>query len=213
MLILFVTNNYKPYAGGVVSSIDTAAAALRARGHTVYIVTFAFTQEVEQDPFVLRIPCSIRFMYKKNTIKLFLLALMLISTLSFAADKIDLSEHGKDLMKAPFTIRYAFYKEYHKDWVHSIYSERNTFLTKWHKKQIADAKAAAIKARQDAIDEKNRQREKNEKIRDDKLKLRAKEQEEKDYERDFKNQGRNFDQKVRDEQRELLQLQRQRSNQ
>jgi 1,2-diacylglycerol 3-alpha-glucosyltransferase len=67
--IVFVTNNYTPYSGGVVSSINSCAAALRECGHEVYIITLDFLknkQEYGDEPYVIRISCFMRFMYKKN---------------------------------------------------------------------------------------------------------------------------------------------------
>jgi 1,2-diacylglycerol 3-alpha-glucosyltransferase len=66
MIIFFITNNYKPYSGGVVSSIDSAVAALRAQGHMVFIITLSFSDDENDEPHVLRIPCPIKFKYKKN---------------------------------------------------------------------------------------------------------------------------------------------------
>jgi 1,2-diacylglycerol 3-alpha-glucosyltransferase len=64
--IVIVTNNYAPYSGGVVSSINAFAQGLRELGHSVFIVTLDFTGEPSQDPFVLNIFCPVRFKYKKN---------------------------------------------------------------------------------------------------------------------------------------------------
>ncbi|MDP3889097.1 MAG: glycosyltransferase, partial [bacterium] len=65
--ILFVTNNYTPFSGGVVTSINATADQLRAMGHKVFIVTLNFLGKQHVDPYyVLRVPCPIRFMYKKN---------------------------------------------------------------------------------------------------------------------------------------------------
>lgn len=63
--VLFVTNNYLPYSGGVVHSINTSAQALRALGHQVYIVTLDFGSPCN-DTFVIRLKCPIKFRYKKN---------------------------------------------------------------------------------------------------------------------------------------------------
>jgi 1,2-diacylglycerol 3-alpha-glucosyltransferase len=68
MRIFFVTNNYTPYSGGVISSITATTDALRAQGHEVFIVTLDFLgkkQPIDPD-YVIRIPCPIKFMYKKN---------------------------------------------------------------------------------------------------------------------------------------------------
>src|SRR3989344_3063869 len=64
--ILFITNNYKPYSGGVVSSIDTFRFQLKKCGHKVTIVTFDFTGEQEKDPNVIRISSSLKFLYRDN---------------------------------------------------------------------------------------------------------------------------------------------------
>lgn len=67
MRILFVTNNYVPYSGGVVSSINASVAALQNAGHEVVIATLDFLGHEHKDPdYVLRVPCPVKGMYKKN---------------------------------------------------------------------------------------------------------------------------------------------------
>ena len=68
MKILFVTNNYKPYSGGVVSSIDAFSLELRKQGHIVSIVTLDFEGAKETDEHVIRIVCPLKFFYKTNPI-------------------------------------------------------------------------------------------------------------------------------------------------
>ncbi|MCF7900489.1 glycosyltransferase [Candidatus Babeliales bacterium] len=68
MKILFVTNNYKPYSGGVVSSIDAFCNELRSQGHVVKIVTLDFTGSPENDQNIIKIVCPFRFFYKHNPI-------------------------------------------------------------------------------------------------------------------------------------------------
>ncbi len=63
--IFFITNNYKPYSSGIVSSIDVAAQALRDRGYRVIIVTLDFKDSTENSD-VYRIFCPIKFNYKSN---------------------------------------------------------------------------------------------------------------------------------------------------
>jgi 1,2-diacylglycerol 3-alpha-glucosyltransferase len=68
--ILFVTNNYTPYSGGVVSSINAMVPELHKRGHQVFIVTLDFlgAQHHHHDPaYVYRISCPIKFSYRGNT--------------------------------------------------------------------------------------------------------------------------------------------------
>lgn len=71
MTILFVTNNYTPYSGGVVSSIDTFRTELEAQGHIVYVVTLDFLGS-QQPPehHVIRLQCPLRFQVQKKHIAL-----------------------------------------------------------------------------------------------------------------------------------------------
>jgi len=60
-----ITNNYTPYAGGVVRAIQTYTHELQRQGHTVYIITLDFG--VTDDPwFVLRVPSVLCFRYRNN---------------------------------------------------------------------------------------------------------------------------------------------------
>jgi len=63
--IIFVTNNYTPYSGGVVSSINAFAVGLREQGHQVYIVTLDF-KDVQRENNVIRLYCPLKFTYKNN---------------------------------------------------------------------------------------------------------------------------------------------------
>lgn len=65
LIIAFVTNNYTPYSGGVVSSIQAFTQELRALGHRVYIITLDFAGAPIESG-VIRISCPIKFMYKNN---------------------------------------------------------------------------------------------------------------------------------------------------
>jgi 1,2-diacylglycerol 3-alpha-glucosyltransferase len=67
MRIFFVTNNYTPYAGGVINSITATTDALRAQGHEVFIITLNFLGTQHNDPdYVIRVPCPIKFLYRTN---------------------------------------------------------------------------------------------------------------------------------------------------
>lgn len=67
MHILMVTNNYSPYSGGVVSSINATVGALQEQGHQVTLVTLDFLGAGHNDPaWVKRLVCPIKFRYKKN---------------------------------------------------------------------------------------------------------------------------------------------------
>lgn len=55
MRIAMLTNNYKPYMGGVPVSIEHLAQALRAQGHEVYIFAPTYKNQVEEE-YVIRYP-------------------------------------------------------------------------------------------------------------------------------------------------------------
>lgn len=65
--IAMVTNNYTPYAGGVVNSIHAHVQQLQELGHDVLIITLDFLGKEHNDPpYVKRVPCPIKFQYKNN---------------------------------------------------------------------------------------------------------------------------------------------------
>ena len=67
MRIVFVTNNYTPYTGGVVSAIKALTYGLEQVGCEVHIITLDFLGNNHGDPHnVQRVPCPIRFVYKGN---------------------------------------------------------------------------------------------------------------------------------------------------
>lgn len=65
--IALVSNNYTPYSGGVVSSIDAQTAALQEAGHLVRIITLNFLGNGHADPeHVLRIRTPVKFTCRNN---------------------------------------------------------------------------------------------------------------------------------------------------
>lgn len=68
--IIFVTNNYLPYAGGVVSSLLAFKQALQNLGHRVHIITLDFNGVKNDDVDVTCINCPIKFLYKDNPMAL-----------------------------------------------------------------------------------------------------------------------------------------------
>ncbi len=69
MRILFVTNNYTPYSGGLVSSIVATVKALQVAGHMVMLVAPDFLGSAHDDPeWVRRIPSLFRLSYNKKYI-------------------------------------------------------------------------------------------------------------------------------------------------
>lgn len=67
LTILLVTNNYRPYSGGVVTSLDVLCSELQKKGHRPFIVTLDFIGfEHIHESNVIRLPSCIRFKYKGN---------------------------------------------------------------------------------------------------------------------------------------------------
>lgn len=61
-----VTNNYTPYSGGVVSSINAIVAQLQALGHEVIIITLDFIGDHQDPSYVYRIKTCFKFTYRNN---------------------------------------------------------------------------------------------------------------------------------------------------
>lgn len=66
--IAHVTLNYKPYSGGVVSSLTSLTTELINQGHQPTIITLDFTGHDEPEAHVKRLKCRWHFRYKKNPI-------------------------------------------------------------------------------------------------------------------------------------------------
>lgn len=65
--IAIVSNNYTPYSGGVVSSINAFSDQMIASGHVVYIITLDFLGDKHNDPaHVIRVPSVAQFKHNKN---------------------------------------------------------------------------------------------------------------------------------------------------
>ncbi len=66
MRILLVSNNFTPYTGGVVSSIQALVKELQKDGHEVQLITLGFLKQHDDPTWVKRLYCPIRFRYKTN---------------------------------------------------------------------------------------------------------------------------------------------------
>lgn len=65
--IALISNNYTPYSGGVVSSINAQVTNLLEEGHFVRIITLDFLGNKHTDPdYVVRVYTPIKFMRKQN---------------------------------------------------------------------------------------------------------------------------------------------------
>ncbi len=66
MRVLFVSNNFTPYTGGVVSSIQALVKELQKDGHEIQLITLGFLKHHDDPTWVRRLYCPIRFTYKTN---------------------------------------------------------------------------------------------------------------------------------------------------
>ena len=65
--IALISNNYTPYSGGVVSSINAQVATLLEDGHSVRVITLDFLGNKHTDPdYVVRIQTPIKFKCRQN---------------------------------------------------------------------------------------------------------------------------------------------------
>ena len=65
--IALISNNFTPYSGGVVSSINTQVATLLEDGHFVRVITLDFLGNKHTDPdYVVRVFTPIKFRCKQN---------------------------------------------------------------------------------------------------------------------------------------------------
>ncbi len=65
--IALISNNYTPYSGGVVSSINAQVATLREDGHLVRVITLDFLGSKHTDPdYVIRVRTPIKFKCRQN---------------------------------------------------------------------------------------------------------------------------------------------------
>ena len=71
MRIAMMTNNYKPFVGGVPISIERLADSLRDLGHTVYVFAPDYKSPMDDDAYTFRFPTmkSLGDVNKKNDVK------------------------------------------------------------------------------------------------------------------------------------------------
>ena len=145
----------------------------------------------------------------------FLFVFLMLSSFSFAKDddaKLQTKlqeEFGTDLSHAPFFLRFAFSKEFNKDWKKSDYLERKVFLTDYETDLAADRAQEKADAKAAAAEEKELYLAKKEELRKEKERLRARKAEEKAEKLADEERQKEFDQAKREQRRELEQMQQQ----
>ena len=82
-------------------------------------------------------------------------------------------EFGHDLTHAPFFLRFAYYKEFDKDWKETDYLERKAFLGDYETQSAAEQAKEEADAKAQIAKEKERLREKREALRKENEQLKA----------------------------------------
>ena len=145
----------------------------------------------------------------------FLFVFLMLSSFSFAKDddaKLQTKlqeEFGRDLTHAPFFLRFAYYKEFNKDWKKTDYLERKAFLTDYETELAAQQAQEKADAKAAAAQEKERYLAKKEELRKEKERLRARKAEEKAEKLADEARQKAFDEAKREQQQELEQMKRQ----
>ena len=141
------------------------------------------------------------------------LILFFVFTAGFAFAGVDLqAEHGEDLNKAPFVMRYKFEQSTGVNWYTSTYGQRKGFLEQWYKAQADNAKkeaqAAKLKQKQDreeARRKRNEERKQQQYLEDQARQERQKkkeEEEEKEHFADIVRENKEHVDDMRRDQRE-----------
>lgn len=120
--VLLVTNNYTPYTGGVVNSLQVTIDALRALGHKPLLVTLDFARTTFETD-VIRLYCPIKFHYYGNAMALPLCARtqLLYIIKQFCPDVIHvqhpflLGSHALSLARAlSIPALFTYHTQYHE---------------------------------------------------------------------------------------------------
>jgi len=139
----------------------------------------------------------------------------MLSSYSFA-DKDDAKmqaklqkEYGYDLTHAPFFLRFAYYKEFDKDWKKTDYPERYAFLADYEISSAAQLAKDKAEAKAEAAQEKERLQEKKDALRKEKDRLKAEKAEEKAEKLEDEERQKEFNTAVNNQQRTLEEMKQQ----
>ena len=128
----------------------------------------------------------------------FLCIFLFLSSLSFAKEAFDEAflqkEFGADLSHAPFFLRFAYSKEFNKDWKKTDYLERKAFLTEYETNLATDQAKEKAEAKVAAAEEKERYLANKEALLKEKNRLKAREAEEKAEKLADEERQKEFDQ-------------------
>ena len=117
-------------------------------------------------------------------------------------------EYGQDLTKAPFFLRFTYYKEYNKDWSSTLYEDRLGFLENFEalSAQEKEQEKADAKMAQEA--EKNKLLEKKLAEKKEKDRLRAEAAEELAEKKAEEDRQKSFNDLVNQQKKEITDMER-----
>ena len=141
----------------------------------------------------------------------FLLIFSLLSVSAFAKNedaKLQ-EEFGSDLTHVPFFLRFAFSKEFNKDWKKSNYPQREAFLRDYESNLAAQQKQEKIETQ--ALAQKNKEilLEKKEEQHREKDRLKARLEKERAEEKAEKERQKEFSTLLNEQQKELNDMRQQ----
>ena len=128
----------------------------------------------------------------------------------FATEEELQAEHGQELTKASFIMRYKFHKDTGVDWKESSYEERMKFLEEWHNNLSNEAKAAEQEARNRGRSEMDLDRQKNDNARREEERKRNAERAASDKRRSIDDRQKKLERSVRDRERTISDMRRHR---
>ena len=117
--IAFITNNYKPYSGGVVRSIESFRKELIKEGYEVSIITLDFGKNYSiEDKSVFRVKCPIKFEHKSNPIAVPILASYQVKKIIYKLKPDIIHTHhpfllGKSALKTSNKLKIPIVFTYH----------------------------------------------------------------------------------------------------
>jgi len=141
----------------------------------------------------------------------FIFVFLMISTFSFAKpdELVKLQKkYGYNLTKAPFFLRFAFHKEFNKDWKKSEFPERKAFLIDYEANLAKDQKKEREEAKEEADKEKELSLEKKEELRKENERLKAQHAQEKSEQEANQERQKDFNDGISQQEKYLQQMRR-----
>ena len=132
------------------------------------------------------------------------MAFVLFFAVPALAAKVDLAaEHGKDLSKASFVVRYKFQKTTGVAWTKATYAQRRIFLEKWYADLEAERKRAAEEVAKKQEAQKQLLEDEKEKQVAEKVRLRKKAEEERQAQDEKKERAKRMAAVVRQREQQI----------